>query len=165
MNLYEINAQIERLYDDAIDPKTGEISDEGFLALSTLQMEKDAKIENLALWHKNVVAEAKAIDDEIKTLKKRKDALDRKAEWQKNLLTWATEGQKFETPKVAISFKTSHAVDIFDEKRFCELYAGTAYVTTKTESKPDKNAVKELLKVGGSLDGAELVARRNIQIK
>lgn len=165
MTLYEISNEIERLYDEVIDPETGEISDDGFSALSDLQMEMDAKVESIALWHKNTVAESEAIDKEIKNLKSRKEALDKKAEWQKGLLSWALKGQKFETPKVAISFRTSQSVDFYDEQKFCERYLGTDYVTTKTESKPNKNVIKSLLKVGGELDGAELVTKRNIQIK
>ena len=54
MNLYEIDAAITAL----VDPETGEISD--FDAFDQLSMARDQKIENIALYYKNLVADAAA---------------------------------------------------------------------------------------------------------
>ena len=54
MNLYEIDAAITA----CIDPETGEVLDEE--ALNALHMERSAKVESVALWIKNLNAEAAA---------------------------------------------------------------------------------------------------------
>ena len=53
-NLYEINNAIMQCF----DLETGELTDaESF---DRLQMERDLKIENIALWYKNLVSDAAA---------------------------------------------------------------------------------------------------------
>ena len=58
MNIYEIDNAMFSL----IDEETGEIKD--YEAFEELQMQKEEKIENTALWYKNLVAESKAIREE-----------------------------------------------------------------------------------------------------
>ena len=65
MNLYEINSQIEN-FEFKIDEETGEVLNMN--ELNELKMSKDEKIENIALWIKNLKSDEKALDDEIKTL-------------------------------------------------------------------------------------------------
>ena len=60
MKLYEINEQIMA----CIDNETGEIIDTD--KLNELQIAKDEKIENLALWYKDLLAEANALKEEKK---------------------------------------------------------------------------------------------------
>ena len=62
MTIYEIDSRIAEL----LDPDTGELLD--YEAFAALQMEREAKIENMALWYKDLSAEAKAIRDEEKAL-------------------------------------------------------------------------------------------------
>lgn len=61
MKLYEINEQIMA----CIDNETGEIIDTD--KLNELQIAKDEKIENLALWYKDLLAEANALKEEKET--------------------------------------------------------------------------------------------------
>ena len=53
-NLYEINQAIT----ECIDNETGEIID--VEKLEELQLEREAKIENVALWYKNLLSDAEA---------------------------------------------------------------------------------------------------------
>ena len=48
MTLYEIDAALAAL----MDPETGEIAD--IAAFEQLQMDRQTKIENVALWRKNL---------------------------------------------------------------------------------------------------------------
>lgn len=87
MKLYEIDQQLERLMeldtDRMVDPETGEIlTDED---IDELQMDRVAKIEGCLLGYKNKVAEAAAIDEEIKRLTVRKKAAAHTAEWLKTM--------------------------------------------------------------------------------
>ena len=164
MNIYDIDREIESVYLNAIDPETGEISAEAVERLDALNMERAQKVENVALWHKNSVAESKAIADEIKALQERKKAIDSKIEWQKEYLNHALNGERFETARVAVSYRKSEAVEIYDEKLFLGRYADDPDIVT-VSYKVNKSAVKKYLKSGSLFCGATLVERQNIQIK
>lgn len=155
MNIYEIEQAIM----DLVDPETGEITD--FDALDALSMARDEKIENIALWIKNLTAESKAIREEEKALAERRRAAETKADSLQRYLDRILDGNKFSTPRVAISYRKSKAVEIADEDTFIK--AG-AYLILQ-EPKIDKKAISEALKNGTVIAGAELVERNNIQIK
>ena len=166
-SLYEINQQIEEAFAKAIDPETGEISEEAIELINALQLEKDTKIENVALWHKNTVADIKAIGDEIKALQDRKKRLEAKQAWMDKYLESALNGQKFETPKVAITYRKSTTVEIPDPEKFVQFYLmiDPDIVTTKVEHTPNKAAIKDKIKNGEFVQGAALVEHQNMQIK
>ena len=81
MNLFQINDEIEK----CIDQETGEILD--IEALNNLSMEKDAKIENLACWYKNLVADAEALKAEKTLLLKEKNPQETKQSRLRAILT------------------------------------------------------------------------------
>ena len=157
MNIYEIEQAIV----DLVDPETGEITD--FDALNALSMARDEKIENVALWIKNLVAEAKAIREEEKSLAERRKAAENKAESLEKYLEQTLSGEKFSTAKVAISYRKSTAVNIADEETFAKTACPTYLVYQP--AKIDRKAISEALKNGAIIEGAELVERNNIQIK
>ena len=157
MNLYELNKAIVD-FDLEIDEETGEVlnADE----LDQITLARDEKIENIALWVKDLLAEADAIKAEEQALAKRRKQAENKADWLKRYVAQALEGEKFKTPRVAISYRTSEAVEILDEDLIPE-----EFLMIKTEYKPDKKAIKDELKVGGEVEGAVLVKRTSLQIK
>ena len=71
MKLWEIDARLDEIYERSIDPETGEVDGEVLDEILSLSMERDEKIEQFALWHKNCTVEADAISKEIMTLQKR----------------------------------------------------------------------------------------------
>lgn len=152
-SLYEINQDIL----NCIDFETGEILD--YEKLEELQIEKNEKIENIALWIKNLEAETKAIKDEINVLRERNEMKERKIEKLKQYLAGNVE-KKFETSKVIISYRKSVSVNITDESQIEE-----KYIKTKVETSVDKTAIKEDIKNGITVSGAELIEKQNIQIK
>ena len=100
MTLYEIDKEIQ-----ALITEDGEIEDiERFDALA---MERDKKIENVGCWVKNLDAEAAAMREEEKTLAERRHRLESKAERLRAYLDHALDGAKFESPRVAISYRKS----------------------------------------------------------
>ena len=154
MNLYDIDRAIM----ECIDAETGEVVD--IDKLSALTMERDTKVENIALWIKNLLAEADALDAEKKAFEERAKAAKAKAESLKRYLTDALAGQKFKTTRVQVTFRASQSVNITDEAALPQ-----EYVRVKTETAPDKTAIKEALKAGIAVTGAELVDTLNPQIK
>lgn len=105
MNLYQIDEEIMK----CVDMETGEIVDA--VMLDQLQMDRNTKIENIACWIKNLNADVEAFKKEKQTLAERQKAAENRVESLKKYLAYHLAGQKFSTPRVAISFrKTSRTI-------------------------------------------------------
>ena len=151
MTIFEIDDAIL----SCVDMETGEIIDAE--RLDALQMERDAKIENVALWQKECIAEAEAIAAEIRKLQARKAVAEHKAESLKSYLVMALEGQKFKTSRVSISYRRSQAVVIDDMAAIDRKFI-------KIKEDADKTALKDALKAG-EVEGAHMEERTNIIIQ
>lgn len=158
MNIYEIDNAMMSL----IDEETGEIKD--FSAFEELQMQREEKIENVALWYKNLVAESKAIREEEKALAERRKSLENKAENLKNFINRTLDGNKFSTSKVAISYRKSTAVEVDDEFIDYAMKNNNDLLTFK-RPEPNKTVIKGMLQGGFDIPHAELVERNNMSIK
>ena len=158
MNIYEIDNAMFSL----IDEETGEIKD--YEAFEELQMQKEEKIENTALWYKNLVAESKAIREEEKELAERRKSLENKAENLKNFINRTLDGNKFSTSKVAISYRKSTAVEVDDEFIDYAMKNNNDLLTFK-RPEPNKTVIKGMLQGGFDIPHAELVERNNMSIK
>ena len=158
MKLYEIDQQIENL----IDTETGEILD--FAAFEALQMERDKKIENMALWYKNLLSDAEALEKEEKALADRKKACKNKAENLKAYISNLLQGNKFTTPKVAISFRQSQSVEVDDDFLTWAMMNDETLLKYKNPE-PDKTKIKAEIKAGKEFEHARLVTNLNPQIK
>ncbi|WP_293828446.1 siphovirus Gp157 family protein [uncultured Phascolarctobacterium sp.] len=142
-----------------VDTESGEIID--LEAIAALEMERDKKIENLGCWYKNLLAEAEALKAQKNAFAEREKAKKAAAESLKGFLGRYLNGKKFETAKVAMSFRKSEAVE-FDAK--CIGDVPEEFLKFK-DPELDKVAVKKAIKAGESVPGCELVARQNLQIK
>ena len=158
MNIYEIDNAMFSL----IDEETGEIKD--YEAFEELQIQKEEKIENTALWYKNLVAESKAIREEEKALAERRKSLEHRAESLKNFVNQALQGNKFSTSKVAISYRKSTAVEVDDEFIDYAMKNNSDLLTYK-QPEPNKAVIKGMLQGGFDIPHAELVERNNMSIK
>jgi len=162
--LYEIDEDIAKLIeidaDRYVDGETGEIvSREAFEAL---QVEREKKIEGVALGYKNEKAEAEAIKAEIDRLTERQKYHQKRAEGYKQFLDWVLAGAKFETAKCAIKFTKSQAVELADD---LDIYKLPEEYLRYKEPEVNKAALKADLKAGKKVDGVTLVTRENINIK
>lgn len=153
MNLYEINQEILSL----IDPETGEICD--YEAFEALQMEKDAKIENIVLWIKNLRSDAKALRDEEKVLAERRKAAENKAERLAAYLETILKGEALETAKFKVSFRKTEKAVIDDITKIPKAYLNYGDPTA------DKNAIKAAIKAGEKIEGAHVEATNSMSIK
>lgn len=151
-SLYEIDQEIM----SCIDPETGEIVDVD--KLSELQMQRETKIENVALWVKNLNAEAAAYKAEKDAFAEREKAAKAKAEKLSEWLTAALNGEKMTSNRVAISFRKSEAVEVEDE-------AVVPENCFKIKKEISKSTIKMLLKAGEKIPGCRIVQNLNIQIK
>lgn len=158
MNLYQIEQ--EMLNCISYDAETGEVNGIDTEKLEALQAEKDTKIENTILWIKN-------LESDLVALKAEKDAFDKRIKQTSKLidslkqyLTFVMKGEKFSTSKCSLSFRPSEQVIILDESKLSKKWM----VKTITY-KPDKTAIKNALKSGIKIKGAELMQKLNPQIK
>lgn len=159
MNLYEINSEIVNAWEACADPETGEINDELFAKFEELKIEREEKIENIALWIKDLRAEAVKIKNEIKALTDRAKAEDNKADRLERYLESALNGEKFSTPRVIISWRKSERVECSDIGLVPFDYLRYAEPTL------DKIAIKKALKEGKEIAGCSLSENNSMSIK
>lgn len=155
MTLYEIAKEIEN-FEFEIDEETGEIINMD--KLDEITMARDEKIENIALWIKNLDAEATAIREEEKNLAERRRSKEKKIESLKKYLASVLEGQKFESARTKISYRKSEIVVADDMLKIPE-----KYWRVKTEL--DKTAVKSAIRGGNLVEGCHLEENQTMQIK
>lgn len=160
MKLFEINAALEELLNQQ-DPETGELTCD-LDQLDALMMERDEKLEGLALYCKNADAEAKAIREEEKALAERRRSLENKAERAKGFLAEQLAGEKFSTPKVAVSYRKSEQVEV--SMAFFTEESNNRFLRFK-DPEADKTAIKNALKAGETVPGAEIVSKTNMILK
>ena len=166
--LYEIDSDIVDIVDSiyqCVDEETGEISDEEQVErlndlLGRLQAERDKKIENVALYVKELDAEAKALKSEEETLRNRRKRKEAGITALKAWLGNALDGAKFETTRTAVSFRKSTSVRILDESAI-----PPEYVKVKEERTVDKVGIKKALQGGLTVAGAELETKQNVAVK
>jgi hypothetical protein len=160
MTLYEIDKAIEDAFYSAVDPDTGEIiNDEALEALNELEEARNVKIENIALFIKNLDAEASAIKAEEERLRSRRTTTENRVKWLKDYLNNMLDGEKFKSPRCSVSFRNTKAVNITDAALIPHKYL------IPQEPKIDKREISAALKAGEIIDGAELEDRRSIVIK
>lgn len=153
-SLYQIDQEIMQ----CLDMETGEIIDPE--RLSALQMERTSKLENVALWIKNLQADANAYKAEKEAFAEREKKALAKVDSLKKWLAMACDGQKFTTWRCAVTFRKSEKVEILDETKIPqELLKATCIV------QPDKAAIKEALRAGEVIEGCTLVTNMNPIIK
>ena len=158
MTIYEIDQAIM----ECVDLETGEIIDTE--QLDKLQMERDTKLENVACWIKDLKAEAEALKNEKQALAERQRVAENKAESLKKWLAYALQGEKFKTPKCAISFRKSEAVEVTDEGLNNLMKEHDELLTYKAPE-PNKTKIKQALKDGLSVEGVQLVQNISTIIK
>ena len=159
MTLYEIdNAILE-----CVDGETGEIID--FERLEELGLQRDLKIENIALWFKNLRAEAEALKKEFDELTKRKKEAENKMEQLSAKLYEALDGNKFKTPKVSVSYRNSKAVEVDDDFIRFAMDNNLDDLLRYQLPEPNKSAISEALKNGEVIPHAELIQRVSVVIR
>ena len=158
MRLFDIDNSIINALDRAEPNEQGEFTSE---ELDGLLLEREAKLENIGLYIKELEYTAKALQDEEKTLSERKKRAEKKADWLKQYA--AASVAQFgivETSRIKMTIRTSECVEIIDQSQIPE-----DFLKSKTTWTPDKTAIKDAIKKGEIIDGATLITKANLQIK
>lgn len=160
MTLYEIDQAIADIMENAVDEETGEIDESIYEALDNLQMERDRKIENIGLAYKSWSAFADDIKAEKQALEKRQKQAEKRVESLKRYMQYALNGEKFKTPKVAVSYRKTQSVQINALELIPE-----EFLRFK-DPEADKAKIKEAItKHGEIVPGAEVVESVSMSIK
>lgn len=165
MTLYEIDSRLRELMENSIDPDTGELiadPDEW----NSLQMAKDEKIENTAVFVKDLRADALKLKAEEEILAKRRKGLERKADWLENNLKNCLRGQPFETPRCSIKFRKNQESVSYASEADAMAWATEYAPDLINFGKPtlSKMGIKKLLQEGEAIPGAELVRTVSMKI-
>lgn len=155
-NLYELERALQE-FELEIDEETGEILNVD--DLDTLQLERDTKVENIALWIKNLLSDAEAYKREKESFAAKEKAAKNKAERLKSYLQDNLDGQKFKTDRVTISYRRGQQVAILDFNKIPEEFLRF------TDPTPDKVKIKKALREDLSVPGAALSETVSMQIK
>lgn len=162
MKLYAINETLERLLDIGdgrmVDEETGELFDQE--AIEALEMERDAKIDGCLFFIKNCKSDAKQIDEEIKRLQAKKQALENKAERTKEYVSYVLKGEKFKSLLNNVYFTKSVKVEVDDSQleKLPEQFLKTTVSVNKAE-------LKKALQNGEKIEGAVLIESLNMTMK
>ena len=160
--LFEIDQEIL----DCVDMETGEILDTE--KLDALQMERERKLEGVALWIKDLNYEAAAVKEEADKLTARKKALDNKITGLKQWLLYALNGEKMKTPRCNVYQTHSQRLVIEDE---CELINIIQTLDDPQrflrfrEPELKKDEIKKAIKDGWTFAGAALEETEGLVIK
>lgn len=154
--LYELTGQFLDIYNMDLDDETKADT------LESIDWNSDyeEKVENYIKVIKNNEADIEARKNEIKRLTELNRADERKNERMKEVLKESmdlTGHERVDTSLFKVSFRKSEAVEV-DDLLLPEAYKVTTY-------KPEKKRLKEDLKNGLEILGAELVERKNLSIR
>lgn len=160
--LYEIDQAIL----DCVDEETGEIIDPE--RLDALQMEREQKLEGVALWIKDMTYEAQMVKEEADKLTARRKALENRVTSLKAWLVKALEGRKLNTPRCKVYTRIGHRVNVIDEQSVVN-YIQTHYKEPERFlrfSLPElrKDAVREEMK-NADIPGVTLEVTESVVIK
>lgn len=142
MKLYEIAQEIEQVLDniDNIDQVSETMQQE----LERLDLEFDAKVENIVLYIKGLQVDVDALKAEEERLANRRRSIQKTIDWLKSYINTHTgTSYKLKTPLVSVHKITTTTVDIPDEYDMSWL-AGFYPLLCKEKLaySPDKNAIK-----------------------
>lgn len=151
--LYEINAQLL----ECVDLETGEIID--YDRLMELQLERDEKIEAVALWYKNLLADAAAYKAEKDAFAEKERRANANALRLKEYLAAALQGEKYKTTRVNISFRSTPCVVVDDVLNLPPRFVKFA------EPEPDKVAIRQAINNGEEVNGAHIERKQSVIIK
>ena len=160
--LYEIDQAIL----DCVDLETGEILDGE--KLTALQMERETKLEGVALWVKDLKAEAEAVKAEADKLTARKKALDNKVADLKQWLLYALNGEKLKTARCNVYQTHNTRLAVADEPaliQFLQTLKNPERFLKFPEPELRKDEIKKALKEDYEIPGAALEETEGVVIK
>lgn len=163
LKLYEIDKQL-LLVNKAIDEwaanHEGEIPESLERELERLEGELTAKLLNLGVWYKSLIAESKAYKDEKDRLAKHQKSLENKAARIKSFIDYNLgEGESLKDIRCTLSHRKSESLVVE-----CMLDSlPEIYVDIKKSAR--LTDLKQAVKSGEKFEGVYIKENHNLQIK
>ena len=137
MNLYELSQNYLAVQDMELEPET--LKD----TLDSIEEAIEDKAENIAKWIRNLEADKKAFEEEEKRFKEKKQTAD----------------NRIKSLKLYLEDNNPPSVEVFDEALIPQQFLIAQPV------KIDRAGIKELLKAGEEVPGAELKHSSGLRIR
>lgn len=158
--LYELNRDLQTVLDGGLvfDEETGEVLFDAS-DLEKLKASYEEKLEGCGLYIKNLESDAKAIRAEEQALAARRRAIEAKAKrLREYVLLHLGDEEKLQTPRLVMSARYAEAVRIDDDAELADQWC-------RIKREPNKTAIKDALKAGEKIAGAEIIRNRSLQLK
>lgn len=157
MNLYELSQNYLAVQDMDLEPET--LKD----TLDSIEEAIEVKAENIAKWIRNLEADKKAFEEEEKRFKEKKQAADNRIKSLKLYLEdnmRLTGKTKFKAGFFSFAIQNNPpSVEVFDEALIPKQFL------IEQPPKIDRAGIKELLKAGEEVPGAELKQTEGLRIR
>ena len=157
MNLYDLSQNYLAVQDMDLEPET--LKD----TLDSIEEAIEVKAENIAKWIRNLEADKKAFEEEEKRFKEKKQAADNRIKSLKLYLEdnmRLTGKTKFKAGFFSFAIQNNPpSVEVFDEALIPKQFLIAQPV------KIDRAGIKELLKAGEEVPGAELKHSTGLRIR
>lgn len=168
LSLYKMAGDYESLMSQLYDYETGEINQEIDAQLNALSDTVENKCIAISKWINKLEAEKKQIEFMEKQISERKGAYEKEIQARFNYLENNMKRlniNKVQCPYFTLRIKSNpFSTDIMDESLIPERFMKTREIV-KTETKPDKNAIKEeVLKTGIQVPGAYVAQKTKLEI-
>lgn len=161
MKLYEVNQLIEGIFEQLVDPETGElVENEALLAqLDSLQMERSRILEFLAKLVLNTRSQVDALKDEEKRLRERRASLERKDARLMEILDRECAGEKTDCGVATVCYRKTTKVEVGDDQAAVTWLMENGHAQCYKVPAPElsKTEVKRLLSAGTEVPGVALV--------
>ena len=162
MKLYEVNQAIADIFEQMVDPETGEIlceSDVLMAQLDALQMERKPILSYLAKLVLNYRSEQVALKEEEKRLKERRTRLEKKEARLMQILDRECEGQNTDCGVATFRYRKNSHVDVFDAAKAIRWLKRNKHHDCYRVPEPEvsKTEVRKLLNAGQKVPGVTIV--------
>lgn len=160
-NIYQIQQEYLSITNQLIE-SGGELSPEIEQALAINKAEIENKARNYGYVVKSLENDVDAIDEEIKRLQALKTARNKTIDILKDTVKNAMQLygiEEIKTSTLKLSFRKSESVEV-NQDIISESYCNKKIVLT-----PDKARIKEAIKNGVCVTGANIIINYNLQIK
>lgn len=162
MSLFKIKEEYLSILEE-LNETDGEITSEIADKLQISELELKDKAINYAFYIKKLESDNKVVGEEVSRLQEIKARNIKKIDSLEKSITAAMIMfgiDKVESPTLKLSLRKSEQVNISDESKLSD-----NFFTTKITKTVSKTALKDALKSGVDIIGAELVINQNLQIK
>lgn len=175
LKLYEIPYVYDSIF-ESLD-ETGEITEDIQKQLDDIKEELQRKVENICLFILDLQQDAEIVDGEIKRLQARKKAFENKAKMLKDYLLFTLQKlgmKKVQTATVTATVQNNPPSvrvigEIPVEYKTAKLTMPANMVPPELERyglfEPDKTKIREDIKAGKEVPGADLIQEQSLRIK